>query len=54
MELQTFKAQEADSNCYCGLCKHWKNSQFLIGYCSVLKYNKGCSDEICDRFDLEK
>lgn len=43
-----------EDNCYCGLCKFWKNTQYLIGYCNLLEYNKYCSESACDKFKQEK
>ena len=40
-----------EDNCYCGLCKYWKNSLYLVGYCVVKGYNKICSERACNNFE---
>lgn len=37
-----------EDRAYCGLCKHWKNSQYLVGYCIVKGHNKMCFDNVCE------
>lgn len=46
--------KRSESEAYCGLCKHWKNSQYLVGYCDVCKHNINCANKVCDKFLNER